>query len=187
MSNPDPRSESQLSAVSLTVGFGRMMLAPFPPMVLLVGGVVFRLNPGALAVLLILLLVVIGVAVMGVTSPGLVVQGGRLSVRGQEERRRAPGGTVDLTRLVSAKSVSYKGGLVSGRGLVLFRSQVWLEDADGGQAMFPAWGWSPKTPLQAVLRTAVTVSHARMDPMTWWRLGFRNDQGARISWMRRLM
>jgi hypothetical protein len=134
-----------------------------------------------------LLLVEIGVAVIGVMSPGVVVQGGRLTVSGREQRRRAPGGTVDLTRLVSAKSVSYRGGLVSGRGLALFRSLLWLEDAEGGQAMFPAWGWSPKAPLQAVLRDAVVASHARMDPMTWVRLGFRRDQGARISWLRRFI
>jgi hypothetical protein len=127
------------------------------------------------------------VAVIGVMSPGVVVQGGRLTVSGREQRRRAPGGTVDLTRLVSAKSVSYRGGLVSGRGLALFRSLLWLEDAEGGQAMFPAWGWSPKAPLQAVLRDAVVASHARMDPMTWVRLGFRRDQGARISWLRRFI
>jgi hypothetical protein len=184
--DPDRQVES-LSAVSLAVGFGRIMLAPLVPLVLLAGGVAARLSPGAVALLLILLLVVIGVAVIGLMSPGVVVQGGRLSVPGREERRRAPGGTVDLTRLVSAKSVSYKGGLVSGRGLALFRSLLCLEDADGGQAMFPAWGWSPKTPLQAVLRNAVIASHARMDPMTWARLGFRNDQGDRISWMRRFI
>ena len=184
--DPGRRGES-LSTVSLTVGYGRIMLAPLAPLVLLVGGVAARLNPGAVALLLIVLLVVIGVALIGVMSPAVVVQGGRLSVLGREERRRAPGGTVDLARLVSAKSVSYKGGLVSSRGLALFRSQVLLEDADGGQAMFPAWGWSPKTPLQAVLRNAVIASHARMDPMTWARLGFHNDQGAWIGWIRRFI
>jgi len=176
------RAES-LSAVSLTVGFGRMMLAPLVPLLLLVVGVAARISPAVL----MLLLVVVGVAVIGVLSPDVVVQSGRLSVSGREERRRAPGGTVDLTRLVSAKSVSYKGGLVSGRGLALFRSQVWLEDADGGQAMFPAWGWSPKTSLQELLRNAVVASRARMDPMTWVRLGFRNDRGHRISWVRRFI
>jgi len=186
MVTSDPGSES-LSAVKLTVGFGRMMLAPLGPLVLLVAGIVARLDPGVLALVLIVLVAVIGVAVIGLMSPGVVVEGGRLSVPGREERRRAPGGTVDLTRLVSAKSVSYKGGLVSGRGLALFRTQVWLEDADGSQAMFPAWGWSPRTPLQAVLRDAVIASHARMDPMTWARLGFRNDQGDRISWIRRFI
>ena len=121
------------------------------------------------------------------SSPGVVVREARLSVPGREDQRRAPGGSVDLTQLVSAKSVSYKGGLVSERGLAVFRSQIWLEDADGGQAMFLAWGWSPKAPLQAALRDDLAASHARMDPMTWWRFGFRNDQGARISLLRRFV
>ena len=183
---PDARAAS-IGEASLTVGFGRMMLAPVVPLLLLAGGVAVRLGPGALVLLLLLLLVVLGVAVFGVMSPDGVVQSGRLRVAGQEEKRRAPGGTVDLTRLVSAKSVSCQGGRISGRGLALFRSLVWLEDADGDQAMFPAWGWSPRTPFQAVLRNAVVASHARMDPMTWARLGFRRDQGAQISWIRRFI
>ena len=172
---------------ALRVRCSRAVLAPLVPLLLLAGGIFVGLNPGAVVLLLILLLVVAGVAVMAIVSPGVVVHDGRLSVPGLEDRRRAPGGSVDLTRLVSAKSVSYQGGRVSGRGLAVFRSQIWLEDDEGGQAMFLAWGWSPKSALQAVLRDAVASSHARMDPMTWWRLGFRNDQGARISLLRRFV
>lgn len=171
----------------LQVGCSRMVLAPLMPLLLMVGGIAAGLNPGAVAVLSIVLLLAVGLAVMGVVSPGVVVQDGRLSVPGREDRRRAPGGSVDLTALVSARSVSYQGGRVSGRGLAVFRFLIWLEDADGGQAMFLAWGWSPKAPLQAALRNAVAASHARMDPMTWWRFGFRNGQGARTSVLRRFV
>jgi len=163
------------------------MLAPLVPLAVLVAGVALRLSPAALILLLMLLVVVSSVAVMGAMHPGIVVQSGRLWVPGREERRRAPGGNVDLTRLLSVKSVSYQGGHVSGRGLALFRFLIWLQDADGGQAMVPAWGWSPKAPLQAVLRDAVVVSHARTDPMTWVRLGFRRDEGDAISRMRRFI
>ena len=181
------RPYEPLSTVSLTVGYGRMMLAPVLPLVLLLAGVVVRLSPGAVVLLLVLLRVGTGVAVIGMLSPGVAVRGGQLSVPRLGDRRREPGGAVDLTRLVSARSVSFQGGRVSGRGLALFRSQIWLEDADGGQAMFWAWGWSPKALLQSVLRDAVVASRARIDPMTWWRLGFSPGRGARISRVRRFI
>jgi hypothetical protein len=72
-------------------------------------------------------------------------------------------------------------------GPSLFRNQLLLEDSVGGRAMFGVWGWTPKAPLQTVLRRAVSDGHARMDPMTYWRLGFQNAQGAQISPLRRFI
>ena len=57
------------------------MLAPLVPLVMLVGGVAAGLSPGVVVLLLVLLLVMVGVAVIGITSPGVVVRDGRLSVR----------------------------------------------------------------------------------------------------------
>ncbi len=53
--------------------------------------------------------------------------------------------------------------------------------------MFWAWGWTPKAPLQEALRHAVTSNRARMDPMSYWRLGFTRGQGAQISPLRRFL
>jgi hypothetical protein len=180
-------SDPAVRAVNLEIGFGRLVLAPLLPLALLAAGVAARLNRGAVVLLFLLLLVVVGVTVRWLLEPPVLVQGGRLSIRGREGKRRAPGGSVDLTRLATVKSVSYRGGLVSGRGLALFRTYLHLVDTDGGEAMFIAWGWSPKAPLRAALRQAISATHAKMDPMTWWRLGFRNDQGARISVLRRFI
>ncbi|HEY3528782.1 MAG TPA: hypothetical protein VGK78_06490 [Nocardioides sp.] len=173
--------------VALRVSFTRAMLAPLVPAVALVVAVLLGLNPGVVVLLLLALLVVLGISVLTAFAPSLVVRDGVLSVVGREQVAKGPGGSVDLARLERARSVSYHGGLTSERGLFLFRTQLLLEDATGGRAMFGVWGWTPKAELQTVLRRAVTTSHARMDPMTWWRLGFRNDQGARISLLRRIM
>jgi hypothetical protein len=155
----------------LEVGYARVMLAPVGPLVLLVAGMLAGLNAGAVVLLLLLLLVVTGVAVIGLLSPAVVVEGGRLSVLGREDRRRAPGGSVDLGRLASATSVSYQGGLVSGRGLPLFRNRLRLQDADGGEAIIPAWGWTPRQPLRAALGQAVAATGAHTDALTRRRLG----------------
>lgn len=160
---------------------------PLLPLLALVATVLLRLNPGVEVLLLMVTLVTLGIALLVALSPGVVIDGTRLAVPGREGRSRRPGGGVDLARLSRVRSVSYQGGRVSGRGLALFRNQLLLEDADGGQAMFWAWGWTPKAPLQEALRHAVTSSRARMDPMSYWRLGFRNDQGARISPLRRFI
>jgi hypothetical protein len=160
---------------------------PVLPLVALAGAMLLRLDPGVVVLLLLATLMALGVALLVVLSPGVVIDGDRLGVPGCEGRRRAPDGEVDLSRLVRVRSVSYQGGRVSGRGLALFRNQLLLEDGDGGQAMFWAWGWTPKTPLQEALRRAVTASGARMDPMSFWRLGFTNDRGARISPVRRFL
>ncbi|TQJ49199.1 hypothetical protein [Phycicoccus sp. SLBN-51] len=159
---------------------------PVLPLVALVGATLFRVVPGVVVLLLLATLVAIGVALLVALSPGVVIDGDRLGVPGREGRRRAPGGEVDLHRLTRVRSVSYQGGRVSGRGLALFRNQLLLEDSDGGQAMFWAWGWTPKAGLQEALRRAVVANRARMDPMSCWRLGFTNE-GARVSPLRRLL
>jgi hypothetical protein len=175
------------SATTLRVGFVRAMLAPLVPACALVAATLLGLNPGVVVLLLLALLVVLGVSALTAFAPGVVVQDGILSVVGREQVEKGPGGAVDLRRLERARSVSYHGGLTSERGLFLFRTQLLLEDATGGRAMFGVWGWTPKDALRTELRRAVTTAHARMDPMTWWRLGFRNDQGARISLLRRII
>lgn len=159
---------------------------PVLPLVALVGATLFRVVPGVVVLLLLATLVAIGVALLVALSPGVVIDGDRLGVPGREGRRRAPGGEVDLHRLTRVRSVSYQGGRVSGRGLALFRNQLLLEDSDGGQAMFWAWGWTPKAGLQEALRRAVVANRARMDPMSCWRLGFTKE-GARVSPLRRLL
>lgn len=184
-----------LNAVSLTVSFTRMNLALFLPaalmtLFLVAAAVSARPDPGRLTLMCMAPVGYGAIAIAGM-SPGVLVQGGRLSVRGREEsgrdgRWRRAGGSVDLTRLVNVKSVSLtKSGRVHGRGLALDRSLIWLKDAEGCEALFPAWGWSQRPRLQGVLRSAVITSHAKMDPMTCWRLGFRTDRGARINWVRR--
>jgi hypothetical protein len=184
--NP-PVNDQVRTATTLRVSFNRAMLAPLVPATALVSGLLLGLDPGVVVLLLLALLVVLGVSVLTAFAPGIVVRDGVLSVVGREQVARGPGGSVDLTRLDRARSVSYHGGLTSERGLFLFRTQLLLEDATGGRAMFGVWGWTPREQLQIVLRRAVTSSHARMDPMTWWRLGFRNEQGARISTLRRIL
>ena len=184
--HPDARAAS-LSAVSLRVGFGRTMLAPLVPLVLLGGGVAVRLSPAAVILLLLLVLVVIGVALIGMMSPGVVVQGGWLRVPGQEARRRSPGGTVDLTRLVSAKSVSSQGGRISGRGVALFRSTGLAGGRRRRPGHVPGLGLVPEDAAASRPAGRGCLVHARMDPMTWARLGFRRDQGAQISWIRRFI
>ena len=160
---------------------------PLLPLLALVVTVLLHLDPGVEVLLVLATLIALGVALLIALSPGVVIDGTRLAVPGREGRTRRPGGAVDLARLTRVRSVSHQGGRVSGRGLALFRNQLLLEDADGGQAMFWAWGWTPKAPLQEALRRAVTSTRARMDPMSYWRLGFTNDQGARISPLRRFI
>ena len=160
---------------------------PVLPMLVLVVAILFRVDPGVVALLLLATLVTLGVALLITLSPGVVIDGERLAVPGREDRRRRPGGEVDLAGLTRVRSVSYQGGRVSGRGLALFRNQLLLEDTDGGQAMFSAWGWTPKAPLQEALRHAVTSNRARIDPMSYWRLGFTRDQGAQVSPLRRFL
>jgi len=113
---------------------------PVLPMLVLVVAILFRVDPGVVALLLLATLVALGVALLIALSPGVVIDGERLAVPGREDRRRRPGGEVDLAGLTRVRSVSYQGGRVSGRGLALFRNQLLLEDTDGGQAMFWAWG-----------------------------------------------
>jgi len=175
------------ASVALRVNFTRAMLAPLVPAVALVAALLLGLGPGVVVLLLLALLVVLGIAGLTAFAPVVVVQDGVLSVVGREQVAKGPGGRVDLSCLERARSVSYRGGLTSERGLFLFRTQLLLEDSAGARAMFGVWGWTPKAELQAMLRHAVSTSRARMDPMTWWRLGFRNDQGARISPLRRLV
>lgn len=163
------------------------MYAPLAPLLALVGAVAASANPGLIVLVLLALLVTLAVVMMSALAPPVVVQNGVLSVLGREQLTRGPGGTVDLSRLCQAHSVSYHGGLVSSRGLALFRTQIELEDALGGRAMFGAWGWIPKREFQTILRRAVVENHVRVDPMTWWRLGFRNDRGARVSFVRRFI
>ena len=157
----------------MRVTFRRALMAPLVPLLLLMAGVTLGLDQGAQVLLLLALLVVGGIAIMAVASPGVVVRDGRLSVPRRENFRRSPGGQVDLRQLVRATSVSYQGGRVSGRGLALFRSHIWLEDDAGGQAMFLAWGWSPKSPFRSVLRDAIVTANAQTDGMTVRRLGLR--------------
>jgi hypothetical protein len=164
----------------------RVAWLPVLPFVALVGAMVLRADPGVVVLLLLATLMALGVGLLVVLSPGVVIDGDRLWV-GRHEGRRSPDGEVDLGRLTRVRSVGYQGGRVSGRGLALFRHQLLLEDSDGGRAMFWAWGWTPKAPLQEALRRAVTSSRARMDPMSFWRLGFRNDRGARMSPVRRFL
>ena len=168
-------------------GFGRVLLMPIVPIVIVIVVALAGASTKLDVVLAVFACAVLLLALRVALTPDIVVADGCLSVSGRENRRGRPGGSVDLTRLVQARSVQYWGGLISRRGSALVRNQLLLEDADGGQAMFWAWGWSPKAPLQEVLRKAATASRARMDPMTYWRLGFKNDQGARISPLRRIM
>jgi hypothetical protein len=171
----------------LTVRHTRALLAPAVPALALAAAALLHLSAGAVVLLLLALLVVLGLALMAVLAPGVEVRGDRLDAGPPPRDGRGPGGSVDLTCLTRARSVSYHGGLVSGRGLAVFRNQLLLEDAEGGRAMTGAWGWTPKAPLQAALRTAVSEGHARMDPLTFRRLGFSNVQGARIGRRRRVL
>jgi hypothetical protein len=172
---------------SLEVRFTRAMYAPLVPLVALVLALVLRLNPGDVVLVLLAFLIVLGVSVITLLGPGVSVDDRRLTVGDGVQKGRRPGGSVDLTQLTRAQSVGYRGGLVASIGPSLFRNQLLLEDAVGGRAMFGAWGWTPKSPLQTVLRRAVSDGHARMDPMTYWRLGFQNTQGAQISPLRRFI
>jgi hypothetical protein len=173
---------------TLRVGFARAMIAPLVPLVALVVALVLGANPGVVVLVLLALLIVLGIAVITLLGPTVTVEAGRLTVGNGEQRGgRGPGGSVDLTRLARARSVGYRGGLVTERGPALFRNQLLLEDADGGTAMFGAWGWTPKAPLRTALRLGVSAGHARMDPMTYLRLGFKNVQGAQISPLRRFL
>jgi hypothetical protein len=172
---------------SLSVGYARTMWAPVVPLFTLALTLLFGASPGVVVLVLLASLVVIGVAVITLLGPIVRVEGGRLTVGTGERRCRGPGGSIELSQLVRARSVGYRGGLVNERGPALFRNQLLLEDAEGGTAMFGAWGWTPRAPLQTALRLGISEGHARMDAMTYWRLGFKNVQGARISPLRRFL
>ncbi|MDX6358034.1 MAG: hypothetical protein QOH37_1088 [Nocardioidaceae bacterium] len=172
---------------AVKVGYARAMWAPLVPVVALVLALVLGANPGVVVLLLLAVLIVLGVAVITLLGPTVTVEDGRLTVGSGERRGQGPGGSVELSRLARARSVGYRGGLLTERGPALFRNQLLLEDAEGGAAMFGAWGWTPKAALQTALRLGISEGHARMDPMTYWRLGFKNVQGAQLSPLRRFL
>ena len=107
-------------------------------------------------------LVVVGVAALVAVSPPVLVDGPRLS-SGDEH--------VDLTQLSRVTSVSNQGGLISGRGLPVFRHHLLLEDAYGGRVVMWAWGWTPREPLCRALREAVAATGARTDRLSRRRIG----------------
>lgn len=180
-------SGSEEVGSTVKVGYARAMWAPLAPLVALGLAMVLGANPGVVVLVLLVVLVVLGVAMITFLGPTVTVSSGRLTVGNGERRGRGPGGSVDLSRLTRARSVGYRGGLVTERGPALFRNQLLLEDADSGAAMFGAWGWTPKEPLQALLRRGISDGHARMDPLTFLRLGFKSVQGTRISPLRRFL
>jgi hypothetical protein len=175
------------SSGPLRVGYARAMWAPLVPLVTLLVTVVLGANPGVVVLVLLAFLITLGVALITLLGPQVTLADGRLTVGKGERRGQGPGGSVELSRLARVKSVGYRGGLVTGRGPGLFRNQLLLEDADGGTAMFGAWGWTPKAPLQTALRLGISAGRATMDPMTYLRLGFKNVQGAQISPLRRFL
>ncbi|WP_151081852.1 hypothetical protein [Nocardioides cynanchi] len=182
--SPQPRLAAD---ESISATFMRAMLAPVVPLGLLVTGVVAGVAPWIFFLLIVLLLAVAGLAMMTALSPGLAVFGNRLEVTGEPDVHHGLGGVVNLAALNNVKSVSSLGGRVSTTGPSVFRSRILLEDAYGGRALFPAWGWSPKKSLQTVLREAALDTGADIDEMSYWRLGFRNNEYVKVSPLRRFL
>lgn len=131
-------------------------------------------------------LVVVGIfaGMIAATSKASVV-GDRLTTAAPPLGWRA-GGSVDLTKLKKVSSVGVQSGM-GRRGFAINRPLVLVEDGFGPQAWLYAWGWEDWPSLQAILRQGVERSHAHMDPLTFWRLGFKPSAPGQISRWRRVL
>jgi hypothetical protein len=172
---------------SFTVTHTRAMLAPLALLAVLVLAVAGGVGTGVFFLLFVALLVVSGVSLMTALAPGLRVEGNRLEVLGDEDVKDGRGGTVYLAALSRVASVSDLGGELAGRGPWLLRNLILLEDSYGGRAVFPAWGWTPGRPLRDTLREAALANMADLDEMSYWRLGFHNDDQVKVSHLRRFV
>lgn len=165
----------------------RALLAPAVILGLLAAAYMLGANPGVMAL--------IGIAFVGVgLISGLMaatwkasVVGDQLITAGTPPLGARTGGRVDLTKLKKVSSVGVQNGLVARSGPAMFRPFFLLEDASGEQAWLSAWGWEDWPSLQAVLRHGVERSQARMDPLTFWRLGLKPSTPGQISRWRRVL
>lgn len=172
---------------SFTVSHMRAMLAPAVPLAVLVMAMTRGVGTVVFFLLFVALLVVSGVSLMTALAPGLKVEGNRLEVLGGGDWKDGRGGAVYLSALSKVASVSDLGGGLAGRGPWLLRNLILLEDAYGGRAVFPAWGWTPGRRLRETLREAALDSMADLDEMSYWRLGFHNDDHVKVSHLRRFV
>jgi hypothetical protein len=172
---------------SFTVTHMRAMLAPIVPLAVLVLAMMSGVGTVVFFLLFVALLIVAGVSLMTALMPGLTVTGNRLEVLGGGDWKDGRGGAIYLSALTKVASVSDLGGELAGRGPWLLRNLILLEDAYGGRAVFPAWGWTPGKLLRTTLREAALDNMADLDEMSYWRLGFHNDDQVKVSHLRRFV
>ena len=165
----------------------RALLAPVVVLAVLVAADLLGANQGVLALLLIVLVVVAIVSGMiaGTWKASLV--GNRLTASGAPPLRMLTTTGVDLSALSKISSVGLQNGLLTRGGPPVFRPFLLLQDTRGGEAWLTAWGWEDRRTLQALLREAVKSSHAKMDPLSFWRLGFNPSGPGQVSRWRRVL
>ena len=166
----------------------RRSLLIVPPLVgLVVVAVGIGANRGAIALVVMALILVSLVALLIALTWRLSIVDTRLQAAGRPPFASAPAGGVDLHALSKVSSVGYRYGLFLRLGPPLFRPLIVLQDTHGGEAWISAWGWEDKKALMTLLRQAVLISHAKMDPLTFWRLGFKPSGNRQVSRWRRLL
>lgn len=165
----------------------RSLLAVPIPGGLVIVAVAIGANRGAIALLVIALMLVSIVALLIAITWRVSIVDARLQAAGRPPFASSPSGGVDLHALSNVSSVGYRYGLFLRLGPPLLRPLIVLQDTHGGEAWISAWGWEDKTALMTQLRGAVLMSHAKMDPLTFWRLGFKPSGSRQVSRWRRFM
>ena len=160
--------------------------------VLLVGAVIalaaaFGADRGTIAGLVIAFVVVAFLSTLTALTWQLSIVDQRLFAAGRPPLSTLPVGGVDLSALSRVRSVSMRYGAVSQFGLPFMRPFIIIQDTHGGEVWLWAWGWEDKKALTALLRHAVLASHAKMDPLTFWRLGFKPSGPGQVNRWRRFL
>jgi hypothetical protein len=160
--------------------------------VLLVGAVIalaaaFGADRGTIGVLMIAFVIVAFLSTLTALTWRVSVVDQRLYAAGRPRVSTLPVGGVDLSALSRVRSVSMQYGAVSQFGLPFMRPFIIIQDTHGGAVLMWVWGWEDKNALMALLRRAVLASHAKMDPLSFWRLGFKPSGPGQVNRWRRFL
>ena len=142
-------------------------------------------NNGAIALAVMAFILASLLSMLIALTWRLSIVDARLLAAGRPPFASMPAGGVDLRALSRVSSVGYRYGLFLRLGPPLFRPLIVLQDRYGGEAWISAWGWEDRKTLMELLRHAVLRSHAKMDPLTFWRLGFKPSGNHQVSRLRR--
>lgn len=165
----------------------RSLLAVPVPAGLVVVALALGANRGAVAMLVIALTVVSVIAVLIATTWRASIVNGRLQAGGRPPLAPLPSGGVDLHALSKLSSVGLRYGMFVRLGPPLLRPLILIQDRHGGEVWIWAWGWEDRGLLMEHLREGVLESHAKMDPLTFWRLGFKQSGNRTVSRWRRFI